>query len=179
MPLGDGLPVAGGAGTLERRLHRVAGRRAAAGKTGTLGNAPYDADPPAVKSLSGLPAGRRRRRDRVRRCVLNAAGRSPTRAVYRPIWDAFADLLATYPPARRPPSSAPLTADGLGSRSAVDEIVQNRRAYGERRWRCCRCSRSAACCCPGGVLPLHVFEPRYRQLVIDCLADDAATPSSA
>jgi Lon protease-like protein len=25
---------------------------------------------------------------------------------------------------------------------------------------------------PGGVLPLHVFEPRYRQLVIDCLADD-------
>ena len=23
---------------------------------------------------------------------------------------------------------------------------------------------------PGGVLPLHVFEPRYRQLVIDCLA---------
>jgi Lon protease-like protein len=27
---------------------------------------------------------------------------------------------------------------------------------------------------PGGVLPLHVFEPRYRQLVIDCLADDTA-----
>ena len=23
---------------------------------------------------------------------------------------------------------------------------------------------------PGGVLPLHVFEPRYRQLVQDCLA---------
>ena len=23
---------------------------------------------------------------------------------------------------------------------------------------------------PGGVLPLHVFEPRYRQLVVDCLA---------
>ena len=26
---------------------------------------------------------------------------------------------------------------------------------------------------PGGVLPLHVFEPRYRQLVQDCLAADA------
>lgn len=26
---------------------------------------------------------------------------------------------------------------------------------------------------PGGVLPLHVFEPRYRQLVKDCLAADA------
>jgi len=29
---------------------------------------------------------------------------------------------------------------------------------------------------PGGVLPLHVFEPRYRQLVIDCLADDDGPP---
>ncbi len=29
---------------------------------------------------------------------------------------------------------------------------------------------------PGGVLPLHVFEPRYRQLVIDCLADDTGDP---
>jgi Lon protease-like protein len=25
---------------------------------------------------------------------------------------------------------------------------------------------------PGGVLPLHVFEPRYRQMVIDCLQAD-------
>jgi Lon protease-like protein len=25
---------------------------------------------------------------------------------------------------------------------------------------------------PGSVLPLHVFEPRYRQMVIDCLAAD-------
>jgi len=25
---------------------------------------------------------------------------------------------------------------------------------------------------PGGVLPLHVFEPRYRQLVADALDDD-------
>ena len=25
---------------------------------------------------------------------------------------------------------------------------------------------------PGGVLPLHVFEPRYRQMIIDCLQDD-------
>jgi uncharacterized protein len=29
---------------------------------------------------------------------------------------------------------------------------------------------------PGGVLPLHVFEARYRQLVIDCLADDTGDP---
>ena len=25
---------------------------------------------------------------------------------------------------------------------------------------------------PGGVLPLHVFEPRYRQMIIDCLQQD-------
>jgi len=25
---------------------------------------------------------------------------------------------------------------------------------------------------PGGVLPLHVFEPRYRQMIVDVLADD-------
>jgi uncharacterized protein len=25
---------------------------------------------------------------------------------------------------------------------------------------------------PGGLLPLHVFEPRYRQMIIDCLAAD-------
>lgn len=25
---------------------------------------------------------------------------------------------------------------------------------------------------PGGVLPLHVFEPRYRQMIIDCLQAD-------
>ena len=25
---------------------------------------------------------------------------------------------------------------------------------------------------PGGLLPLHVFEPRYRQMVIDCLRED-------
>jgi Lon protease-like protein len=29
---------------------------------------------------------------------------------------------------------------------------------------------------PGGVRPLHVFEPRYRQMVIDCLADDTGEP---
>ena len=25
---------------------------------------------------------------------------------------------------------------------------------------------------PGGILPLHVFEPRYRQMIIDCLQED-------
>ncbi len=25
---------------------------------------------------------------------------------------------------------------------------------------------------PGGLLPLHVFEPRYRQMIVDCLQED-------
>jgi Lon protease-like protein len=29
---------------------------------------------------------------------------------------------------------------------------------------------------PGGLLPLHIFEPRYRQLVADLLADDVNEP---
>ena len=30
---------------------------------------------------------------------------------------------------------------------------------------------------PGGLLPLHVFEPRYRQMIVDCLsADDDKEP---
>ena len=29
---------------------------------------------------------------------------------------------------------------------------------------------------PGGVLPLQVFEPRYRQMVRDLLADDSRPP---
>src|SRR6478735_2099236 len=29
---------------------------------------------------------------------------------------------------------------------------------------------------PGAVLPLHVFEPRYRQMVHDILADDVEAP---
>lgn len=29
---------------------------------------------------------------------------------------------------------------------------------------------------PGAILPLHVFEPRYRQLVLDCLSDDSGRP---
>ena len=50
---GAGLPVAGVSGTLARHLHRLAARGRLQAKTGTLGNAPYNADPPAVKSLSG------------------------------------------------------------------------------------------------------------------------------
>ena len=30
---------------------------------------------------------------------------------------------------------------------------------------------------PGGILPLHVFEPRYRELVVDCLLEEGEPES--
>jgi serine-type D-Ala-D-Ala carboxypeptidase/endopeptidase (penicillin-binding protein 4) len=65
-------------------------------KTGTLGNAPYNADPPAVKSLSGyvpLEGGGAIEFS----LLLNASGTLTDQRVYRPIWDSFAAVLATYP----------------------------------------------------------------------------------
>ena len=85
--------------------------------------------------------------------VLNSPGTLTDQSVYRPIWDSFADVLATYP-------SGPSAADlGAAARATV-------------MGRLSRCSRWGAWLLPGAVLPLHVFEPRYRQLVLDCLADD-------
>ena len=45
---------------------------------------------------------------------------------------------------------------------------------GDCRWLSegCRCSRSGTVLVPSAGLPLHVFEPRYRALVRDCLAAD-------
>ena len=31
------------------------------------------------------------------------------------------------------------------------------------------CSRSASCCCPAEQVPLHIFEPRYRELIGESL----------
>ena len=92
-----GLPVAGQDGTtlsdvfvgspVEDRL---------IGKTGTLHNEPYNADPPSVKALSGyLPVEGGGTIEYA--FVLNSAGTLPEQTVYRPIWDAFAEVLATYP----------------------------------------------------------------------------------
>ena len=71
----------------------VAGRLR--GKTGTLGNAPLDADPPGVKSLSGyLPVDGNGTIEYA--LVLNSAGALTDEAVYLPIWNALATALSTY-----------------------------------------------------------------------------------
>jgi D-alanyl-D-alanine carboxypeptidase/D-alanyl-D-alanine-endopeptidase (penicillin-binding protein 4) len=105
-PLGAGLPVAGVSGTLADVFtdSAVTGRLQA--KTGTLGNAPYNADPPAVKTLSGyLPVDGGGAIEFS--LLLNAAGTLTDQSVYRPIWDSFVDVLATYPAGPTPAELGP------------------------------------------------------------------------
>ncbi|MBA3288613.1 MAG: D-alanyl-D-alanine carboxypeptidase [Acidimicrobiia bacterium] len=95
-PLGAGLAVAGVSGTLSEVFvgSDVEGRLRA--KTGTLGNAPFNADPPAVKALSGyLPVDGGGTVEFS--LLLNGSGPLIDQSVYRPIWDALATTLATYP----------------------------------------------------------------------------------
>ncbi|MGI9644581.1 MAG: D-alanyl-D-alanine carboxypeptidase/D-alanyl-D-alanine endopeptidase [Ilumatobacteraceae bacterium] len=106
-PIGTGLPVAGVSGTLADIFveHPVAGRLS--GKTGTLNNPPFNEDPPAVKALAGFVA-------------VDGGGaveyvlvlNGPTisdQSEYRPVWNALADVLATYPAGAAPAELGPRT----------------------------------------------------------------------
>ena len=104
--LGRGLAVAAESGTLSDVFvgSPVAGRLR--GKTGTLQNAPFNADPPAVKSLAGyLPVEGGEAIEFA--LVLNG----PTindQTEYRPVWDALATVLSTYPAGPGVPELGPL-----------------------------------------------------------------------
>jgi serine-type D-Ala-D-Ala carboxypeptidase/endopeptidase (penicillin-binding protein 4) len=92
-----GLPVAGQDGTtLSDVFVGSAVEDRLIGKTGTLHNEPYNADPPSVKALSGyLPVEGGGMIEYA--LILNSVGTLPEQTVYRPIWDAFAEVLAGYP----------------------------------------------------------------------------------
>lgn len=95
--LAAGLPVAAQSGTLAEAFvdTPMAGRLI--GKTGSLGNPPYDTDPPSVKALSGyVPV------DGggviAFALILNDPARNVAdQSVNRPVWDALGVLLASYP----------------------------------------------------------------------------------
>ncbi len=104
-PVGQGLPVAGQTGTLATAFvdHPVAGRLR--GKTGTLGNPPFNVDPPAVKALAGfLPVAGGSAVEYV--LVLNGPTISD-QSEYRPLWEALADALDTYPAGASPADVGP------------------------------------------------------------------------
>ncbi len=103
--VGQGLPVAGQTGTLATAFedHPVAGRLR--GKTGTLNNPPFNVDPPAVKALAGfLPVEGGSAVEYV--LILNGPTVSD-QSEYRPVWEALADSLDTYPAGASPTDVGP------------------------------------------------------------------------
>ena len=104
--IGAALPVAGESGTLADVFtdHPVAGRLL--GKTGTLNNPPFNADPPAVKALAGyLPVDGGGAVEYV--LILNGPTISD-QSEYRPIWNDLADTLDTYPSGPAPAELGPI-----------------------------------------------------------------------
>ncbi|MEO6653791.1 MAG: D-alanyl-D-alanine carboxypeptidase/D-alanyl-D-alanine-endopeptidase, partial [Ilumatobacteraceae bacterium] len=104
-PVGQGLAVAGETGTLADVFGDTAVAGRLRGKTGTLNNTPYDADPPAVKALSGfLPVDGGGAIEYV--MILNG----PTindQAEYRPIWAEMVAALTSFPAVASPAALGP------------------------------------------------------------------------
>ncbi len=114
-PIDSALPVAGGSGTLASEFQdsAITGRLRA--KTGTLNNEPFDADPPAVKALSGYvdPPGagdgdREGDGATIEFVLVSNAADISIPDVYRPLWQALGVAFATHP--------AGPAADSLGPR---------------------------------------------------------------
>jgi D-alanyl-D-alanine carboxypeptidase/D-alanyl-D-alanine-endopeptidase (penicillin-binding protein 4) len=103
--LGSGLPIAGRTGTLTDIFtdHPVAGRLT--GKTGTLNNPPFNADPPAVKALAGyvtIDGG-----SAVEYVLILNGPTISDQSEYRPLWNGLADVMATYPAGATPAELGP------------------------------------------------------------------------
>ncbi len=104
-PIGAGLPIAGQTGTLSEIFvdHPIAGRLL--GKTGTLSNPPFNVDPPGVKALAGyavVEGG-----SAVEYALVLNGPTISDQSEYRPVWDALADVLDTYPTGPTPAELGP------------------------------------------------------------------------
>ena len=91
----DGLAVAGVSGTLTSVFTEGPMTGALKAKTGTLGNIPYDQDPPAVKALAGEYVARGG--ETLSFALVLNQSMVNDQANYRPIWDALASTMAQYP----------------------------------------------------------------------------------
>ena len=91
----DGLAVAGVSGTLSSIFTEGPMAGALKAKTGTLGNLPYDQDPPAVKALAGEYVARGG--ETLSFALVLNQSMVNDQANYRPIWDALASTMAQYP----------------------------------------------------------------------------------
>jgi D-alanyl-D-alanine carboxypeptidase/D-alanyl-D-alanine-endopeptidase (penicillin-binding protein 4) len=91
----DGLAVAGVSGTLSSVFTDGPMTGKLKAKTGTLGNLPFNQDPPAVKALSGefVASGGETLTFAL---VLNQSMVND-QSNYRPIWDALASAMGAYP----------------------------------------------------------------------------------
>ncbi len=103
--VGQGLAIAGQTGTLVDVFGEtpLAGRLR--GKTGTLNNAPFDQDPPAVKALSGyLPVDGGGAIEYV--LILNGPTISD-QSEYRSVWGELVTALASFPAVASPAALGP------------------------------------------------------------------------
>jgi D-alanyl-D-alanine carboxypeptidase/D-alanyl-D-alanine-endopeptidase (penicillin-binding protein 4) len=104
-PVGQGLAIGGKTGTLADAFADTAVAGRIRGKTGTLNNAPYDQDPPAVKALSGyLPVDGG---GAIEYTLLLNGGIITDQKEYRPIWAELVDALTSFPAVANPKDLGP------------------------------------------------------------------------
>lgn len=88
------FPVAAETGTLQAYFGQTTLGGRLRGKTGTLGNPPADADPPAVKALAGYVPSEGSMIDYV---LILMGPTINAEAEFVPVWNRFAEVLGSYP----------------------------------------------------------------------------------
>ncbi|HYN33255.1 MAG TPA: D-alanyl-D-alanine carboxypeptidase/D-alanyl-D-alanine-endopeptidase [Ilumatobacteraceae bacterium] len=104
-PIADALPVAGRTGTLADQFVGTPMEGRLTAKTGTLGNAPVELDPPAVKGLAGFLETTEGGIIEFAMILNGPDIANPDK--FAPYWGAFAERLATYPNGPDPTTVGP------------------------------------------------------------------------
>ena len=112
--LAAGLPVAGRSGTLGEAFVDTPMEGVLLGKTGSLGNPPYNADPPSVKALAGYVPVEGGGTIQFALILNNRAANVADMSVNRPVWDAFAEVLGSYPSGPTAAQLGPIRAETAG-----------------------------------------------------------------